>query len=111
MKSWKDCGPDSRSVPCRFARQGKDFVGQKVSVSPRSDVHLQNTQHLMLFAAALSLYPHDHDGQLSNRRRISSSVVRDQPVATARCGHCSGLVPMNVPGHWPPWCPKCGAKF
>jgi hypothetical protein len=65
----------------------------------------------MLFAAALCLQPLDRDGQLCGRRSVIRRLVNPQPSMTCRCPHCSGLVPGDAAGHFPPWCPHCGADF
>jgi hypothetical protein len=66
---------------------------------------------LMGFAACLCLFSWDRDGQLQGRRSLARPVDPAQPGPVSRCPACKWLVPADVEGHWPPWCPHCGANF
>jgi hypothetical protein len=63
----------------------------------------------MLVATAVCLFPLDHNGQLRGPRRLRR-LDDVPPVAIDHCPLCGCDIPSHVAGHWPPWCPHCGAS-
>jgi hypothetical protein len=111
---WND--PEHRLTP------GSKYVLHNHShvIRPLSEAEYKLYGHLvgcyfsagfMLFAAGLCLVPMDRDGQLGAPRRRLPTIDRPFPAATSRCPHCAGLIEADVPGRWPPWCPRCGGEL
>jgi hypothetical protein len=111
---WRD--PHHRLTPgAKYLLHNHSTVARELS-EPEYQLYLNLgacyfSAGFMLFAAALCLTPLDRDGQLSNRRNIVRSTENLPHPVTARCSQCLGLVSADSSGHWPAWCPHCGATF
>jgi hypothetical protein len=70
----------------------------------------------MMMGSALCVIPLDRDDQLGFWKKKTAWGTAGLPPyepapGTAPCAHCGWRVPAEAPGHWPPWCPHCGATF